>query len=220
MNILFDLDGTLTDPSPGFIASIRHALQTLQYPIPPDEIIRQQIGPPIESGMAFLLGTSDVDAVNAAITCYRQRYGTIGLFENSVYPGIEESLIALRDSGARMFVATSKPHVFANRILAHFGLSQYFEALYGSELDGSHANKSELIAHLMRNESLAAESTIMIGDRLHDAAGALSNGLTSIGVLWGFGSREELLTAGVHALCDEPSQLPAVIRSIPQASLA
>lgn len=220
MNILIDLDGTLTDPSPGFIASIRHALQTLQYPIPPDEIIRQQIGPPIESGMALLLGTSDVEAVNAAITCYRQRYGSIGLFENSVYAGIEESLIALRNSGARMFVATSKPHAFANRILNHFGLSQYFEALYGSELDGTHANKSVLISHLLQKESLAAESTIMIGDRLHDAAGALSNGLTSIGVAWGFGSREELTNAGVHAICEQPSLLPTVISSLKIKNMA
>lgn len=220
MNILFDLDGTLTDPSPGFIASIRHALQTLQRPIPSDEFIRQQIGPPIEIGMARLLGTSDIKAINEAINCYRQRYGSIGLFENSVYPGIEESLIALRDSGARMFVATSKPHVFAKRILEHFGLNPYFEALYGSELDGTHANKSILIALLLRQESLTAESTLMIGDRSHDAIGAISNGLSSIGVLWGFGSREELVDAGVRAICEQPLQLLALIHGLAKASLA
>lgn len=218
MNILFDLDGTLTDPSPGFIASMRYALQSLQMPIPSDAFIRQQIGPPIESGMALLLGTSDVETVNAAIGHYRQRYGSTGLFENAVYPGIVESLAALREAGARMFVATSKPHVFANRILDHFGLRQYFEALYGSELDGAHAEKSILIAHLLRSESLSAEDTLMIGDRLYDVTGARNNGLTSIGVLWGFGSREELVNADVHAICEQPLDLPSVIRSVANAS--
>ena len=211
MNILFDLDGTLTDSSPGFIASIRHTLQIMDRPIPAEEIIRRQIGPPIESTIALFLGTDDAEVMKVGLGHYRQRYGSIGLFENSVYPSIEDSLIALRDSGARLFVATSKPHFFATQILDHFGLSPYFQAVYGSELDGTRANKTELIAYLLRRESLSAESTLMIGDRLHDAAGALNNGVTPIGVLWGFGSREELLTAGVHAICEHPLQLPDVI---------
>ena len=212
MNILFDLDGTLTESSPGFIASIRHTLQIMQRPIPSDEIIRRQIGPPIESTLALFLGSDDAEVMSTGLGHYRQRYSSIGLFENSVYAGIEDSLITLRDSGARLFVATSKPQVFAKRILDHFELTHYFQAVYGSELDGSRANKAELIAHLMRNESLAAVSTLMIGDRLHDAAGALANGITPIGVLWGFGSREELIDAGVQTICEQPAQLPEIIQ--------
>lgn len=214
MNILFDLDGTLTESSPGFIASMRHTLQIMHRPIPSDEFIRKQIGPPIETTLSLLLGTADSEVMAIGLGHYRQRYSSVGLFENSVYPEIENSLTALRESGARMYVATSKPEVFAKRILDHFKLTPYFQAVYGSQLDGSRANKAELIAYLMRNESLSAESTLMIGDRLHDAAGALANGITPIGVLWGFGSREELIAAGVQTLCEEPGQLPALIDSI------
>jgi len=213
MNILFDLDGTLTDSSPGFIASIRHALLKLDHPVPPDAEIQGYIGPPLEATLASLLGSDSAEHLAAGIAHYRERYGRQGLFENSVYPGIPEALALLRDAGATLFVATSKPHVFACRILEHFGLQPYFKAIYGSELDGRLSNKAELIAHLLAAESLAPAVTFMVGDRLHDVRGALANGVTPIGILWGFGSQAELVEAGAQLFCHHPSQLQAMLQA-------
>lgn len=212
MNVLLDLDGTLTDSSPGFIASIRHALVMLGRPVPPDTEIQSHIGPPLETTMAALLGSGNAEHLAAGITHYRERYSRQGLFENSVYPGIPEALARLSAVGASLFVATSKPQVFAVRIVEHFGLAPHFKAVYGSELDGRHSHKAELLRHLLAAESLSPAETYMVGDRLHDVRGALANGVTSIGVLWGFGSRSELSDAGAHHLCEHPSQLLEALR--------
>jgi phosphoglycolate phosphatase len=141
------------------------------------------------------------------VTLYRERFATVGMFENNPYSGIGDALAQLHDSGANLFVATSKPYVFAERIVEQLGPSQFFRAVYGSELDGSKAAKRDLIAHVLRAESLSPSETLMIGDRAHDVLGAKANGVFSIGVLWGFGSREELATAGAGVLCEEPEML-------------
>lgn len=212
MNVLLDLDGTLTDSSPGFIASIRHALTKLGRPVPADAEIQSYIGPPLESTLAALIGDGAAEQLATGVTYYRERYSQQGLFENSVYPGIPEALAQLRNAGATLFVATSKPEVFAKRIIEHFGLTPHFKTVYGSHLDGSLSNKAQLIAHLLAAESLAPGETFMVGDRLHDVRGALANGVTSIGVLWGFGSRTELTEAGAHQICEHPLQLHAALR--------
>lgn len=206
-HLLFDLDGTLSDPFEGFAASIRDAFAALERPSPTDAQLRAMIGPPIEQGMADLLGTRDAQAVDHAIRLYRQRYSRIGLYENTLYPGIREALVALSERGARLYLATSKPLVFAARIIEHFGLTTLFSGQYGSELDGRLSNKSELIAHLLQTEGLQADDCRMTGDRLHDVTGALNNGIRPLAVLWGYGSREELAAAGATQFCAQPTDL-------------
>ena len=135
------------------------------------------------------------------------------MFENSVYPGIHSALTALRGSGAALFVATSKPQVFAKRIMEHFGLMDYFSAVYGSELDGTRSNKSDLIAHVLKSESLSPNETAMVGDRAHDIVGANAHGVFPIGVLWGYGSYDELIAAGATTLCTQPALLNDIVLS-------
>jgi phosphoglycolate phosphatase len=123
------------------------------------------------------------------------------LFENAVYPGIRDALVQLRDRGATLYVATSKPNIFAGCIINYFGLGGFFRSIYGSELDGTRSNKIELIAHLLKAESLSPEATVMVGDRALDIIGAKANGVRPIGALWEYGSCEELIAAGARVLC-------------------
>ena len=141
----------------------------------------------------------------------RERFSTIGLFENAVYAGIPEALAELRSRGFRLFVATSKPETYAVRILEHFQLDSYFQHIYGCELDGTRSEKAEVIAYLLEREQIKAETAIMIGDRLHDIRGAHANQMRAIGVLYGFGSADELEQAGADALCPSVAELPDVV---------
>lgn len=207
MNILLDLDGTLTNPEQGIVGCIRHALAELDHPLPQDVDLARYIGPPLADAFREILATSDPEHVAAAVAAYRARFGTVGLFENEVYDGIPEALEALVASNARLFLATSKPRVYAVRIVEHFGLSKFFDGLHGSELDGTRTNKAELIAHIMQIERLSPEETVMVGDRRHDVVGALANRVRPLGVLWGFGSRDELAAAGASELLERPADL-------------
>jgi len=146
-----------------------------------------------------------------AVALYRERFAVKGMFENSVYPGIVEVLAELSDHGAWLSVATVKPTVFAERIVEHFGLGRFFHGIYGSELDGNNSDKTHLLGHLLKSESLSPSDTIMIGDRAHDVLAAKANDVSSIGVLWGYGSREELVSAGADALCENPATLPVLL---------
>jgi len=210
MNVLFDLDGTLTDPRTGIIGCIRHALTVMERRCPPDTELVGFIGPPLQQTFAALLGGNAGD-VTRALGLYRERFSRIGMFENAVYPGIAEALQALKTNGAALFVATSKPTLYARRILEHFQLSAFFDGTYGSELDGTRAGKRELIAHVLAAERLTPDATYVVGDREHDIRGALANGVRAIGALWGYGSREELLAAGASSLCKRPAALAAAI---------
>jgi phosphoglycolate phosphatase len=212
VNVLFDLDGTLTDPGEGFVACITHALRNVDCRSYSHAELRKHVGPPLEETLGHLLNGDD-SKVKAAVALYRERYGSEGYLENAVYPGIENALRALKTSGLALFVATSKPIAFAERILAHFELKGFFQGIYGSQFDGTHSNKTQLIAHILKRESLIAASTVMIGDRGHDVVGALANGVRPIGALWGYGSKEELSGAGARLLCEHPSQLPAILSS-------
>jgi phosphoglycolate phosphatase len=198
LNLLFDLDGTLTDSRPGIISCMQHALGVLGLPVPHEHSLLRFIGPPTHDAFRELLSSSDPDLNARAIGIYRERYAKLGLFESSVYPGVAEGLAALGEAGATLFVATSKPQVFARTIIDHFGLARYFKTVYGSELDGTRSNKGDLIAHVLSQEGLTNDAW-MIGDRLHDIRGAKLNGLRSAGVLWGYGSRDELSEAGADA---------------------
>jgi phosphoglycolate phosphatase len=210
MNVLFDLDGTLTDPRRGFIGCIRHALSAMGRRCPPEAELATLIGPPLQQTFTELLA-SDAADVATAVDLYRDRFSRIGMFENAVYPGIEEALQALRTTGAALFVATSKPTLYAKRILEHFRLSAYFKAVHGSELDGLRAGKVELIAHVLAAERLPPALTHMVGDREHDMRGAVANGVRAVGALWGYGSRDELVAAGASSLCERPSGLAAAL---------
>lgn len=205
--LLFDLDGTLTDPQPGIVGCIRHALDCLGQASPSEERLVSFIGPPLRGAFATLLDTSDRERVEKAMTLYRERYGTVGLFENAVYDGVPEMLDEARANGSPCFVATGKPLVYTNRIMEHFGLSDRFAGIYGSELDGRFDDKAELLEHLLRQERIEPPDALMIGDRAADVVAARKNGLRSIGVLWGFGDRQELEDAGADVLCASPVEL-------------
>jgi len=214
VDVLFDLDGTLTDPRQGIVACIRHALSSLALPSPDDRELERFIGPPLQQSFALLLGLEHQHRVNDAVALYRERFAATGLFENAVYPGIPEALAQLCERGARLHLATSKPLVYAERIVGHFGLRGFFRSIHGSELDGRRSDKGELIAHLLRVERVPHETGLMIGDRAQDVRGAQANDLPAIGVLWGYGSREELSAAGALRLCGRPALLAEVVTSL------
>jgi phosphoglycolate phosphatase len=200
--LFFDLDGTLTDPKPGITGSIQYALEKLGREVPSQDELAWCIGPPLRASFVTLLGGEE--HADRGVELYRERFGVVGLFENSVYPEIEGVLTKLSQSGFRMFVATSKPHVFARRIIDHFALNSHFERVFGSELDGTRVHKTDLIAYALEQTDVDAARTLMIGDRSHDILGAKANGIDAIGVTYGYGSREELIAAGARHLCDSP----------------
>ena len=204
--IFFDLDGTLTDPKPGITRSIQYALQKLEHPaIPTEKELTWCIGPPLRASFVRLLGGDD--SADHAVALYRERFSDIGLYENRVYDGIGEVLTALGSGGHRLFVATSKPHVYAERIIEHFSLRNYFERIFGSELDGTRVDKSDLLAYALQQTGVDPAKSLMIGDRSHDMTGAKNNGMQRIGVLYGYGSREELLEAGAQHVCATPDEI-------------
>jgi phosphoglycolate phosphatase len=203
--IFFDLDGTLTDPKIGITRSIQYALGKLDRPVPLEDELTWCIGPPLLPSLKKLLG--DGELARKALSLYRERYSDIGLFENHVYPGVEDALSILSNSGRRLFVATSKPGVFAERIIERFELTAYFERVFGAELDGRRSDKTELLSHALQTTGVDPGHAIMIGDRMHDMIGARNNGMTAIGVLYGYGGRQELTAAGAHHLCATPEGL-------------
>ncbi|RYG22895.1 HAD family hydrolase [bacterium] len=209
--VLFDLDGTLTDPKPGICGCIAHALQVLGYDAPHHNDLEWCIGPPLAGSFARLLSTDDAAAVSRAMVLYRERFSAVGLFENQVYDGIPDCLARLRQAGIKLYVATSKPHVLAQRILDRFELAPYFEAVYGSELDGTRVDKGEVIDHALSSGGLHGEPVLMVGDREHDVIGAHKCGLPCIGVTYGYGSAQELTSAGASSLIDSPTALADAI---------
>ena len=209
--ILFDLDGTLTDPREGITRSIAHALERMGLEPPPLDELTFAIGPPLRASFARLLGRDDRASVEEAIAHYRERFAEVGLFENQPYEGVTEVLATLRDSGAAMIVCTSKPLVYARRIVEHFGLHVHFDAIHGCELDGTREDKRDLLAHLLPHHAIDPRDAVMIGDRGADMIAACHHGVRAVGALWGYGSREELAAAGAHTLCALPREIPASV---------
>lgn len=206
MNVLLDLDGTLTDPAEGITRCIQHALGRLRRPVPEREQLLGWIGPPLQESFFEHLDGDDAMA-RRAVALYRERFGDVGLFENSLYPGIEAALDTLRTRDAALFVATSKPGVYAERIVSHFGLDRRLDGVFGSELDGRRTNKVELLAHALAVTGFDPVETVMVGDRRHDAEGARANGIHPVGVGWGYGSQRELMEAGVDEILWAPAEL-------------
>jgi phosphoglycolate phosphatase len=204
--IFFDLDGTLTDPKPGITRSIQYALERLSLPVPDEDELTWCIGPPLHASLRKLTGRDEL--ADRALLLYRERFSEIGLFENEAYAGIIDTLTAIAATSERMFVATSKPTVYATRIVAHFGLKPYFERVFGSELDGTNVDKRDLLRHALSESKVDPARAVMIGDRSHDVVGARTNGMTAIGVLYGYGSETELRDAGAHHICAAHPELP------------
>lgn len=171
-HILLDLDGTLTDPKLGIHRCIRYALDKLNCPLDPNLNIDWTIGPPLKASLSQLLNSDDQDLAEQALTLYRERFSEIGLFENQVYDGVKETIEILVDSGFILYLATAKPIVYAQQILEHFGLIQYFKKAYGSELNGDRTNKGDLIASILEQEQLDPKNCLMVGDRKYDILGA------------------------------------------------
>lgn len=209
--IMFDLDGTLTDPKVGITSSVQYALAKFGVEVSDRETLVPFIGPPLIESFERYYGFSHEQAIEA-VAGYREYFGVTGLFENELYPGIPELLSQLKDRGIALGIATSKATIFAEQIVEHFGISQYFDVVVGSNLDHTRVAKAEVIGYL-RSEHLPfrTESIVMIGDREHDIIGAKTHGLNAIGVAYGYGSRLELETAGALGVAETVAELGALL---------
>ncbi len=206
-HIYFDLDGTLTDPYEGITNCILYALDELGFPHPDNDYLYSCIGPPLWDTFPEMVGQ---ELTKKAVDLYRERFVEIGWQENKAYDGIVDALEAIASAGHTMFVATAKPHMHAARIIEHFGMGDFIHNVYGSELDGTRAVKGDLLAFAI-GRNPGAEQLSMIGDRKHDLIGAIANGMTPIGVAWGYGSIDELESAGAESIVNSPADLPALL---------
>lgn len=208
--LLFDLDGTLTNPADGFTRCIAHALETVGLPAVPRPRLENCIGPPLEDTFRELGALPD--QVDPLVEAYRDRYRETGIFENVLYPSIPNALESLQSEGYILHVATSKPAVFAERILEHFDIHSFFTHVFGSNLDGTLAHKRDLLIRARERAGFDVEHAAMIGDRRYDMEAACELGLHPVGVRWGYGSREELVSSGAAALVDDPGDLLETLR--------
>lgn len=193
-NILFDLDGTLTDPKVGITKSVQYALRKFGIAAELDELV-PFIGPPLQGSFMEFYGLCDEDS-RKAVKYYRDYFSESGIYENEIYSEIETLLQEIKGKSATLIIATSKPTLFAKQILDHFGIAKYFDVIMGSHLDGSLSDKTELIGHIISAYNVDKQKSVMIGDRKHDILGAKNCGIESIGVGYGYGTKEELLEAG------------------------
>ncbi|PZP59845.1 MULTISPECIES: HAD-IA family hydrolase [Pseudoxanthomonas] len=207
--LFFDLDGTLVDSEPGIVNGIAHVFEALRQPVPPREALRAWIGPPMRDSFQAAFG--DETRVTQALALYRQRYDTLGWTELTVYPGIPELIEALAQAGHRLAVVTSKNERAARRILGALPFGAAFEEIVGASDDGTRRFKPDLIAEALARLQGQAGECVMIGDRRMDIEGAAAHAMRSIGVLWGFGERDELLAAGAGQVVGTPSALADVL---------
>lgn len=206
-HLLFDLDGTLTNPKEGITKSIQYALKKFEIHIDDRDTLIPFIGPPLLDSFRDVYGFSEEDA-KQAIEYYREYFVDQGMFENDLYSEIETTLSVLKSKGYRLCVATSKPTIFAEKILKHFDLAQYFEFIVGSHLDHTRQNKDEIIMECLQKWGHPTKtSCVMIGDREHDIVGAKKVGIKTIGVLYGYGSKKELSAAGADHLISDHSEI-------------
>lgn len=209
--VLFDLDGTLTDPFEGITNSVVHALKRYNIEVTDKKELRCFIGPPLVESFMKYFGFTESDAKDA-VEVYREHFGTKGLFENELYDGIPQMLRELKSRGKTIIMATSKPEVYARRIAEHFDIAKYFDYMAGSELNGVRVAKTEVIEYALDTLGITErENCIMVGDRLHDINGAKKSNMHSIGVLWGYGSEKELKDAGADYICNSVEKLTDII---------
>jgi phosphoglycolate phosphatase len=210
MLCLFDLDGTLIDSELGIVSCIRHALAQMQVPAPAPAALREWIGPPLHQGFAALMD-NDAAKVTAAIGHYHDRFTTIGWREHAVYPGLAQLIEGLRGAGHQLAVVTSKPRLHAMPIVESLPFGAAFQHVYGPEPGNPRCEKASMIAAALADFQSAPEHAVLIGDRRFDIEGAVTNRVRGFGVLWGFGSREELTLAGATAIAHDPDELAGML---------
>ena len=210
--VLFDLDGTLTDPGVGITNSVMYALSKYGITVNDRSELYPFIGPPLDESFMKYFGFKKEECT-AVIEKYREYFKDTGIFENEVYDGVPEMLTELKKAGCTLILATSKPQTFAERILDHFGLREYFTFVAGATLDGSRIKKADVIAYALRELGIRdISSCLMVGDREHDLVGAAANGMDAVGVLYGYGSREELEAVRRVFLAETPEDLADFIK--------
>lgn len=210
--VLFDLDGTLTDPGEGITNSVAYALEKFGIINTDRSELYPFIGPPLLDSFMEFFGMNEEDG-RKAVLYYREFFRETGILQNKVYEGIPFVLESLKKSGKKVILATSKPEPFANRILEHFDLIRYFDFVAGATFDGVRGKKSDVIKYALESMGIAdVTQAIMVGDREYDILGARENCLASVGVLFGYGSREELTKAGADFLAETPMELLSIIK--------
>lgn len=209
--ILFDLDGTITDSGIGIVNSVLYALKKYDIEVSNRSELYKFVGPPLADSFENYYGLSKEEA-KKAVEYYREYYREKGIFENLVYDGLEYLLKTLKDNNKTLIVATSKPQVFAKQILEHFNIAKYFTYIAGSNLDGTRIKKGEVIKYALESCNIIDLSkAIMVGDREHDIIGAKQVGINSIGVLYGYGDRNELEKAGANFIVDTVIDIEKVL---------
>ena len=204
--LLFDLDGTLTDPFEGITRSVEYALNAFGIEVEDRRVLAPFIGPPLVESLTERYGFTMEDAV-AAVAKYREYFAVKGLYENELFEGIPELLSDCRKAGYKISMATSKPTHYARIIAEHFDIARYFDAIHGSSLDGTRITKSSVVAEVLAEEHLDPSRALMIGDRRHDVEGAGEHGIRTVGVLYGYGSREEHEAAGAAYIVNDLDEL-------------
>lgn len=204
--LLFDLDGTLTDPFEGITRSVEYALNAFGIEVEDRRVLAPFIGPPLVESLTERYGFTMEDAV-AAVAKYREYFAVKGLYENELFEGIPELLSDCRKAGYKITMATSKPTHYARIIAEHFDIARYFDAIHGSSLDGTRITKSSVVAEVVAEEHLDPARALMIGDRRHDVEGAGEHGIRTVGVLYGYGSREEHEAAGAAYIVNDLDEL-------------
>ena len=205
--VLFDLDGTLTDPGLGITNSVMYALKKFNIEVEDRASLYKFIGPPLRESYAKYYHLSD-EEITRAVAYYREYFSVKGIYENELYEGIAEMLEQIKDSGRKVVLATSKPEEFAAEILRYFHIDHYFDFVAGSTMDGTRVRKADVIAYALESHGITDLSlAVMVGDREHDILGAKEVGLDSIGVLYGYGSREELQSAGATYLAEQVTDI-------------
>ena len=205
--ILFDLDGTLTDPGLGITNSVMYALKKFNIEVEDRSSLYKFIGPPLRESYAKYYHFSD-EEITRAVAYYREYFSVKGIYENELYEGIAEMLEQIKDSGRKVVLATSKPEEFAAEILRYFHIDHYFDFVAGSTMDGTRVGKADVIAYALESHGITDLSlAVMVGDREHDILGAGEIGLDSIGVLYGYGSREELENAGATYIAEHVADI-------------
>lgn len=209
--VLFDLDGTITDSGPGIMNCVRYALEKSGMPEADESELRAFIGPPLHEQFRDFCGITDEQA-EEMVRLYRERYSGTGIFENRVYDGVIPMLESLKEAGVRILLATSKPKKFAKIIADHFAFAEYFDFIGGANMDGTRTAKQEVIEYVLESCGVSDRTDlIMVGDRRYDIEGAKKAGLASMGVLYGYGSREEIEAAGPDLIAETPADIAALI---------
>lgn len=209
-SILFDLDGTLTDSGPGIIRGVQFALRKFDIECVDLDLLKRFIGPPLTDSFVSYFHFDDKKA-NQALQYYREYYSDIGIFENNVYAGIVDLLNDLQSLKYNLYIATSKPTVYARKVCDHFDISKYFVDIIGSDIDKNLQQKTEIINSVINKYELDSNETIMIGDREHDVKGAIANSVDCIGVGYGYGSKDELITSGARYYAKSVSDIKDIL---------